>query len=68
MMRRTRMVATIAVGLLLATAMAVGGCWVERRVHYKFGYERMVQQTVREMVRAEALKERAPATAEEPTE
>ena len=53
--------AKIIIGIVLVTAILSGagyGVWyLQRTVHYKLSYESMVEQTIREMVKKEALRE-----------
>jgi uncharacterized protein YneF (UPF0154 family) len=45
--------------LLILTGLAgiiLGGWYVGRAINYKLGYKSMVQETVREMVKPEALR------------
>jgi len=48
----------VALVAMLFLAGAVYGMWsCERAVHYNLSYKSMVQQTIRQMVRPEALRE-----------
>lgn len=44
------------VGIILVAALSFGGWLMSRKVNYHFQYKSMVEQTVREMVKPEALK------------
>ena len=44
------------VGILLVIMVIYGGYWVVKKVSYSLFYESMVQETVRDMVKKEALK------------
>ena len=42
--------------ILVAVPLSFGGWWIWRQVNYSFLYESMVRDTIKEMVRPEALK------------
>ena len=49
----------VCIGLVSVIFISVIGAVsfvIKRKVNYRFGYEKMVRDTVREMVKAEALK------------
>jgi hypothetical protein len=50
--------AVLAMAFLgMGVVATIWGLWqLERYVHYRFSYKSMVEQTVREMVKTEALK------------
>ena len=50
------MIATYATVIILAGLIIWGGWIFVRRWNYVLGYEAMVKETIREMVREEALK------------
>lgn len=52
-----KVVLVYVIGLIVAIAIAVGSFFVYRWFNYSFGYESMVQETVRQMVKPEALKD-----------
>lgn len=54
-----RTVATVLGIICLIVALAgvvFGMWWIGREIHYRVAYKDMVQQTVREMVKEEALR------------
>lgn len=42
--------------VIVFICVSIGSFFVYRYVHYKFAYKAMVEETVREMVKEEALK------------
>ncbi len=50
-----KFLAVSVMGVVLAS-VALGSWYVGRRLNYKFSYRTLVQETVREMVKQEALK------------
>jgi hypothetical protein len=49
-------VALVAMTILVALFAAVAFWRIERKINYRLQYKAMVQETVREMVKPEALK------------
>ena len=47
----------IVVGISILSAVGYGAWVLQRKVHYKFGYESLVQQTVCETVKPEYIIE-----------
>jgi hypothetical protein len=46
----------IGIILVITLSIIIGGWFIGRKLHYKFAYKSMVQQTITEMVKQEALK------------
>lgn len=42
---------------VVAAFLAFGGWWLSREVNYSLSYKSMVEQTVRDMVKKEALRD-----------
>jgi len=52
----TRQFLLMFVALIAIIAIAVSGWMLQRKLHYKFGYESMVQDQVKSMVKPECLR------------
>jgi len=48
----------VAAGVMIVTliGIAIGGWYITRGLHYRLSYKTMVEKTVREMVKPEALR------------
>lgn len=44
------------VGIVIVLSLLFGGWYLKRKINYELLYKNMVQETVREMVKPEALK------------
>jgi hypothetical protein len=53
----TAQVIAAAVGMVVFVAILYGGYWVGKYAAYQLFYQEQVRATVRDMVRADALKE-----------
>ena len=48
----------VILAILLIISLSVGGWLISRKVNYSLSYKSMVEDTIREMVKEEALKRR----------
>lgn len=55
-MKTWQLAIVLIVGAAIIIAVAYGAFMLNRYVNYNLSYEKMVQETVREMVKEEALK------------
>ena len=46
----------IVVVFLIVMGIGIGSWFLWRNIHYRLAYEKLVQETVKEMVKPEALK------------